>query len=175
MYEDFFGPRRGSGGAAPKAKVAVPGAAAPKRRGVLAAGSDSDDEEEDEELEDWGGASGSEGEGSEGEAAAAGSEEAEEEESDEPVTGPSTHERRLERLQQRIQRLEEAAMGPKDWFMRGEADAGEWAGRAAGGRERLAWRHAVHALPPGRMYGHSQSPHPHPPLQPPAPRTARWR
>ncbi|KAK9823286.1 hypothetical protein WJX72_001624 [[Myrmecia] bisecta] len=36
----------------------------------------------------------------------------------------SAHERRLQRMQQRIERLQEAAMGEKDWFMRGEADAG---------------------------------------------------
>ena len=57
--------------------------------------------------------------------------------------GPSSHEQRLERLAKKIQRLEEDAMGPRDWFLRGEVDAGGLGrgevGWLAGWRRRMLW------------------------------------
>ncbi|EFN57436.1 hypothetical protein CHLNCDRAFT_142905 [Chlorella variabilis] len=37
---------------------------------------------------------------------------------------PSAHARRQQRMQEKIRKLEAAAMGEKDWFMQGEVDAG---------------------------------------------------
>ncbi|PRW59087.1 U3 small nucleolar ribonucleo MPP10-like isoform X1 [Chlorella sorokiniana] len=86
-------------------------------------GFSDDDEEEEEEQE--------EEDAFAGEAAGwgrqrnmlAGSDEEEEGEEDE--LAPSAHERRQQRMAEKIRRLEEAAMGKKDWFMLGEVDAAE--------------------------------------------------
>lgn len=71
-----------------------------------AGGSDAEDDEDDDEDED--------DEGEDAEAAAGGR-----------VSAQSKHERRQARMRERIAALEEANMGDKDWFMRGEAKGGE--------------------------------------------------
>lgn len=53
----------------------------------------------------------------------AGAEASEEDEEDDAL-GLSKHERRTAAMQARIAAMEEAAIGDKDWFMRGEAQAG---------------------------------------------------
>ncbi|PSC76514.1 U3 small nucleolar ribonucleo MPP10 [Micractinium conductrix] len=102
-----------------------------RRGGGPAAGDLSDDDEdvdgfeegeEDSDKEEEDGRAGRAGRGVASRALLAESDE-EEEEVDEELA-PSAHERRQHRLQEKIQRLEETAMGEKEWFMRGEIDAG---------------------------------------------------
>lgn len=47
-----------------------------------------------------------------------------EDDEEENVTGLSKHERRTAAMRARIAAMEQAAIGDKDWFMRGEAQAG---------------------------------------------------
>ena len=63
--------------------------------------------------------------GEDNDVAEGGDEEGEEDEGPgDDITGQSKHERRQARMRARIAALEEANMGDKDWFMRGEAKGG---------------------------------------------------
>lgn len=111
-YEDFFGPRK-SVLTRPPPRVAK----RTRQDAGLAEGREEGEEAgmEDDEL------SGSEGENGERDSSSDDGEEEEEEERRQP----STHERRLGKMSEKVRRLEEEAMGEKEWFMKGEVVAGQ--------------------------------------------------
>lgn len=96
-YEDFFGPKRG-----PKKSVRFePGTLEDPD---VAKSDEQESESEDEFLDDQ----------------FEGDQESEEDEDD---SVPSRHQMKLERVSSKINKLEDEALGEKDWFMKGEVSA----------------------------------------------------
>lgn len=143
-----------------------------RRGGRAQTGQQRSDEEDEDEDED--GSEGEDGYGGRDLLAESDSEGSEGEEEE----APSGHERRQQRLQEKIARLEEAALGAKDWFMQGEVDAGvrrRGGARVCDAPVRASQPPAKPHAAPGAALTPSPAPAAFPAPQPAAPRTVRWR